>query len=175
MAHKAQREFCLTVKSRFPEYFLRKRVLDIGSLDINGSNRKLFTDCEYIGLDLEAGSNVNVICRAHEYNEPDESFDTIVSTEAFEHDKYLPKTLNKIVRLLKSFGLFFFTCATFDRPEHGTEKASPKDSPFTPDFYRPVTSALVKTLLDLDKFENYHIGIEPTHYDLQFWGIRNDL
>lgn len=42
MAHKEQREFILKVKRMFPDFFREKFVLDIGSLDINGSNLSVF-------------------------------------------------------------------------------------------------------------------------------------
>ena len=173
MAHREQEDFCLKVKSDYPEYFENKRVLDVGSLDINGSNRGLFTNCEYIGIDLGEGKNVDVICPAHEYCEPDDSFDTIVSTETFEHDKFLLKTLDNIMRLLKPCGLFFFTCATNGRPEHGTSRTIPADSPFTLDFYRPVSADLIKSSLDLSKFKTFRLSIEKHRHDLRFVGVKD--
>ena len=50
MAHKEQRDFLLSVKKQFPERFENCDVLDIGSLDINGNNRYLFTTYTYIGI-----------------------------------------------------------------------------------------------------------------------------
>ena len=52
MAHKAQREFCDSVRVKYPEMFKGKKVLDVGSLDNNGNNRFLFENCEYIGIDV---------------------------------------------------------------------------------------------------------------------------
>ena len=52
MAHKAQREFCDSVRNKYSDMFKGKKVLDIGSLDNNGNNRFLFDDCEYLGIDL---------------------------------------------------------------------------------------------------------------------------
>ena len=52
MAHQSQVDYCLSVKSRFPGHFRRKSVLDAGSLDINGNNRYLFDDCQYVGIDV---------------------------------------------------------------------------------------------------------------------------
>lgn len=45
MAHKTQILWCKKIKKEYPQYFVSKRVLDIGSLDINGNNRGLFEDC----------------------------------------------------------------------------------------------------------------------------------
>ncbi len=36
-------------------------VLDVGSCDYNGCYKPLFIGCDYIGLDLEKGPNVDVI------------------------------------------------------------------------------------------------------------------
>lgn len=52
MAHQEQVRFCESVREKFPSLFVGKKVLDAGSLDINGNNRYLFTDCEYVGIDV---------------------------------------------------------------------------------------------------------------------------
>lgn len=57
MAHEAQIKYLLQVKSKFPERFINCRVLDIGSLDLNGNNRYLFdspyTNDYYKNLGIE--------------------------------------------------------------------------------------------------------------------------
>ena len=65
MAHEEQKIFLESVKSKFSEKFKNCRVLDIGSLDINGNNRFLFENYEYIGLDIGEGNNVDIVCRGH--------------------------------------------------------------------------------------------------------------
>lgn len=67
MAHKEQFSYCEKILRRFPHLFVGKSVLDVGSLDINGNNRWIFTDCEYVGIDLGEGDNVDVVCRAKDY------------------------------------------------------------------------------------------------------------
>src|SRR5574343_253554 len=129
MAHLEQRNFCIKVKEQFPEFFKNKRVLDIGSLDINGSNRDLFEDCDYIGLDVGEGKNVDVVSVGHLYDAPDNFFDTIISTEVFEHDMFYSETITNIIRMLKPGGLFVFTCAAPGRPEHGTRRCGEECAP----------------------------------------------
>jgi hypothetical protein len=51
----------------FLQYFIDKCVLDVGSLDINGNNRYLFDNCEYTGLDIGEGPNVDIVMPIHEY------------------------------------------------------------------------------------------------------------
>lgn len=48
MAHQAQIDFCTKIKNKIPQFFSNLKVLDVGSLDINGNNRYLFDNCEYL-------------------------------------------------------------------------------------------------------------------------------
>lgn len=113
-------------------------VLDVGSLDINGSNRKFFPGRRYLGIDLAPGPGVDFVCPAHEYRSGP-IFDVVISTECLEHDKHYPRTLQAMVDSLRVGGLLIVTCAAHPRAEHGTRRTSPKASPFTPDYYRNLT------------------------------------
>ena len=178
MAHQAQVDYCLFVKNKFPEFFKNTRVVDFGSLDINGSNRQFFDDCEYTGLDIGEGKNVDIVTKAHEYNAPDSSYDVVVSTEMFEHDKYLHLSLPNMVRVLRPGGLFFWTCAAPGRHEHGTRRTEPTASPFTSqegdgwdDFYENVDEDKVRRILDVDSlFSEYAFNV--LGYDIRFYGIK---
>lgn len=130
MAHTEQRQFCEKIKKEYPEFFVNKKVLDVGSLDINGNNKDLFNDCEYTGIDIGEGKNVDLVCIAHELDSPDNFYDVIISTEAFEHDMFYEKTIKNIIRMLKPGGMFLFTCASTGRPEHGTRQNHPGTAPF---------------------------------------------
>jgi len=177
MAHPEQKEFMTNVKNKFPEKFVNCRVLDIGSLDINGNNRYLFTDYKYLGVDIGAGNNVDIVCRGHEFKDL-AGFDIIISSECFEHDEFWNLTIKNAINLLKPDGLFLFSCATTGRPEHGTRRTSPVDSPFTSqienDYYMNVTEADVRREIDIDAaFSSYEfIARETWPQDLYFWGIK---
>lgn len=184
MAHERQRQFCERVKGMFPEYFKSVDVCDIGSLDLNGNNHYLFEDYSYVGVDLGRGKNVNVVSKGHEYRPLDgKKYDMVISTECFEHDMYWKETiLNVCENLLKDGGMFLFTCATTGRPEHGTPKSLPQDSPFTveehgwSDYYRNLTELDVRGEIDLDKyFKAYHFYIDTGSCDLYFWGIKHGM
>ena len=129
MAHKEQQDFCKKIKLNFPKYFQNKKVLDIGSLDINGNNRFLFDNCNYIGLEVGDGANVDVIAPGNLYDAPSDYFDVIISTEVFEHDLYYEQSIQNIIRMLKPGGMFIFTCASGQRPEHGTRRRGGMDAP----------------------------------------------
>ena len=179
MAHIQQKMFLEKVKLINPKYFRFKKVLDVGSLDINGSNKDLFVHSDYIGIDVAEGKNVDVVSSAHEYKEDDESFDTIVSSECFEHDMFYKDSLINIYRLLKRGGLFTFTCATIGRPEHGTRRTSPQDAPLLQgfpvwqDYYKNLTEEDIREVLNVDElFSKYKFEIGHETKDLYFWGIK---
>ena len=183
MAHQAQQDFFARVKEQFPNYFTDVRVLDIGSLDINGSNRKLLKQpYYYIGLDLDKGKNFDVVCPAHLYDAGFQ-FDTIISGECFEHDMFYPDSLKNIVRLLKPNGLFLFSCASTGRPEHGTLKTSPENAPFLKEYgeewcnyYKNLTEKDIRDVLDIESiFDEFYFQESFSGYignDLYFWGIK---
>jgi len=68
MAHPQQTEFCNRVRLMFPQHFNNVVVLDIGAMDINGNNRIHFTNSKYIGIDIGAGMNVDIVCSGHIYD-----------------------------------------------------------------------------------------------------------
>lgn len=85
------------------------KVLDVGSYDVNGSYRQLFEEdkYEYVGLDMEAGPNVDIVPK-HTYNWKEietDSFDVVISGQAFEHIEYFWITLSEMTRVLKKNGL----------------------------------------------------------------------
>ena len=145
MAHTEQQQFFQSVKDIFPGHFRNCTVLDVGSLDINGNNRYLFEHdeyyCEYVGLDISAGKNVDIVTPVHLASFKDGYFDTIISGECFEHDKHFDASIKSIVRMLCKGGLFTMTCAGPNRPEHGTTRTETESSPFTTDYYQNTTGS----------------------------------
>jgi SAM-dependent methyltransferase len=184
MSHPQQQAFCESVKARFPQFFSGTMVLDIGSLDINGNNQVLFdADSLYLGLDIAAGRNVDIICPGHELGLPDATFDIVVSTECFEHDRYWVKTLNNAIRLLRPGGMLLMTCATTGRPEHGTRRTTPNDAPLLSevddewaDYYRNLDEQDVRAEIDvpgLFQFAEFSIGKETC--DLYFVALKHGV
>ena len=174
MTHPEQRAFCERVKALHPAFFKHARVLDVGSLDVNGNNRFLFEGGNYTGIDVGGGPNVDVVAFAHLFDAP--PFDVVVSTECFEHDIHYALSIQNIVRLLVSGGLFLFTCATTGRPEHGTRRSDGgKNAPLLPwpDYYKNVTEQDIRETVDLDAFfSEYRFEIGHSTHDLYFWGIK---
>jgi SAM-dependent methyltransferase len=179
MSHQEQLDFIERIKSQVPHYFSNTKVLEVGSLDINGSIRQFFEDCDYIGIDVGEGKGVDVVCGGQEYDAPDDSFDVSVSCECFEHNPYWVDTFNNMIRMTRPGGLVIMTCATTGRAEHGTRRKSPKSSPLTCaigwDYYKNLTEKDFRdNIEDIDnKFSmlEFICLAHTRHKDLHFWGV----
>lgn len=176
MSHPEQRNFVERVKFTYPDYFRDKKVLEIGSYNINGTVRDFFDGGKYIGIDLCDGPCVDIVCSGHEYTDI-EGFDTIITCEMMEHNKLWRETLHNVVKLLRSKGLFIMTCGTTGRGVHGTSSVSPGESPssaFYDEYYGNLTESDIRSAIDVDKtFEAY--GFETNLIrlpDLYFWGVK---
>ena len=101
-----------------------KKVLEIGSYNVNGSVRQLFKG-DYIGIDREAGPGVDMVMDASNPIFPDAMFDVVVSTSQLEHDPTFWRSLDEVRRVLRPGGHFILTTHTTGFPPHNP-----------PDFYR---------------------------------------
>ncbi len=176
MAHIQQMFFIENIAKHFIEYFINKKVLEVGSFDINGSVRSLFKDCDYIGIDILAGNGVDCVCRGEDFEGHANSFDVVISSEMFEHNIEWVKCFLNMLRLLKKDGLMVFTCASAGRMQHGTQKYFPELSPGTvangSDYYKNLTKNDIETIVDLKVFfEVYAFYEDRTSADLYFFGI----
>lgn len=176
MSHPAQLEFVRTAKSLFPEMFVDRRVLEIGSLDINGTVRNFFENCDYTGLDIAPGPGVDVVCEGQNYNPPGASFDVVISCEVMEHNPYWAETLENMIRLLKPGGIMVMSCATGGRKEHGTLRAEPGCSPLTIkrgwEYYRNLSARHVRRKVDLSQFASWAFSTNYYDWDLYFLAVK---
>lgn len=180
MAHFAQQEFFRRLGKKYPESFRDVRVLEVGSLDVNGSLRDLFgPPVWYTGIDLADGPGVDVVCPGHLFD-AGIRYDTVISSEALEHDLHYRRTLENLLRLLRPGGLLAISCATTGRPEHGTRRSHPQDAPFLGllgeewgDYYRNLTEEQIREAIDIEaSFESHAFEIGVAECDLYFWGIK---
>jgi SAM-dependent methyltransferase len=181
--HPEAVHFVNFVKEILISYFDSKTVLDVGGGDINGNNRSLFKNCNYNANDVIDAPNVTIVSKTKDLNFDNNYFDTIISTECFEHDPEYKESLKKIYELLKPCGLFVFTCAGYGRPEHGTRRTTPGDSYGTignledmTDYYLNLTIKDINNALNLDNnfifWDSYY---NSNSKDLYFFGIKNNL
>ena len=80
-------------------------VVDIGSYDINGTYKEFFTG-DYIGVDIIAGPNVDIIMGSEEWNNLSK-IDLVISGQTLEHVADIPKLMSEIYKVLKPNGLLY--------------------------------------------------------------------
>lgn len=98
------------------------KVLDVGSRNINGSLKELFSGrCqEYIGLDLCDGKGVDIVADAENLLEifPGDTFDCVVCCETLEHTKNPLLIVENMRKVLKPGGWLFITTPSIGHPIH---------------------------------------------------------
>lgn len=92
-------------------------VVEIGSRDINGSVRALFTGARYVGLDLYPGPSVDRVGDALDY-EPGYPVDQVVCCEVLEHAERWPELIAAAAGWLRPGGHLVITCAGPGRTPH---------------------------------------------------------
>lgn len=108
-----------------------KKILDVGSFDVNGSLRPYIMTLgplSYIGIDMEKGHGVDMVCSANDILEKfgNESFDVVISTELLEHVKDWANVISNIKNICKRDGIILITTRSYGFQFH----------PYPNDFWR---------------------------------------
>lgn len=116
-------------------------VYEVGSLNVNGSPRSLFSGPRYYGFDIVPGRDVDIIApdgfaRMAPILLPAQ---VIVCCEVLEHDPNAEATVRAMVARLLPGGSLIITAAGPGRPEHGTRRTTGEVWGPDPDYYRNVT------------------------------------
>ena len=175
MAHEQQLLFVKAVSEHLSNDFAGKKILEVGSIDVNGSIRSYFQGSLYLGVDLSEGPGVDLVCEGNKLDHPDETYHLTVSCECFEHNPHWVETFLNMYRMTKNGGIVMFTCATKGRLEHGTTRTSPQSSPGTQrigwDYYLNLTENDVLRKIDIDGlFESHFFLSNKQSCDLYFVG-----
>lgn len=121
------------------------KILEVGSMDVNGSVRPIFTSgpqpaLVYLGIDQLPGKGVDQVASPLELASRGarECYDAIICLEVLEHDPRFYLTLRAMYTLLKQGGLLYLSTPTYGFPYHG----------FPKDYYRFSSDAFREVLLE---------------------------
>ena len=132
------------------------KILDIGSFDKDGNyNYGVILNeskWSYHGLDVKPGNNIDIIVKdMYNWKEiDDETYDLVISGQAFEHIEFFWLTLEEIKRVLKPGGLFFLIV-----PSTGPVHKNPHDC------YRFNENAMIA----MAKYINFSVIEYGTNFD----------
>lgn len=101
-----------------------RRVLEVGSYDVNGSVRPLVEMHEpasYTGVDIKEGPGVDEVCGAEEMLDRfgPESFDVVISTELMEHVKDWRKVISNMKNVCRPGGCILISTRSLGFDYHG--------------------------------------------------------
>lgn len=178
MAHQEQLNFIRTTSENLTKDYSNRKILEIGSFDVNGSIRQFFEKSTYVGVDLTEGPGVDIVCEGNKLDHPENTYDVTLSCECFEHNPHWVDTFLNMYRMTKQGGVVVFTCATTGRPEHGTTRTSPAVSPGSQsigwDYYLNLTEIDFQKNFELSELFDSHFFLTNTNScDLYFVGLKN--
>jgi len=136
--------FC--VKNLNLEEIKGKKIIEVGSYDVNGSLRPIIESwaepVEYIGVDIARGPGVDVVCMAERMINVfgKERFDIVICTELLEHIRDWKKVVSNIKNICKANGFIIITTRSKGFKYHG----------FPYDFWRYELDDLKKIFSDCE-------------------------
>lgn len=129
------------------------RILEVGSLNVNGSVRSLFTGADYYsGIDMQPGKGVDHVMKAThlKYMFESSSIDIVISTEMLEHDDEFWISMMEMGRVLKPGGHLLVTARGNGFPLHS----------FPDDYWRFMPSGF-KTLFRMASCDLMELSEDP--------------
>jgi SAM-dependent methyltransferase len=127
------------------------KVVDFGSYDTNGCLKPIFKNCDYVGLDMSPGPNVDVVSTGDKTPFDSDSIDVIVSSSNFEHDDCFWMTFLEMARILKPGGYIYINA-----PSSGVYHGFPGDCwRFYADAGKALTKWANKNNINIQLIESY--------------------
>lgn len=136
-------------------------MLDVGSLDVNGSVREVLTRLDYggafTGIDMRDGKGVDIALNGHDidkkWDKP--SFDLVICCDTLEHDDRFWLTVEQMRKVLKPGGWLLITVPSFFHGRH--------DHPS--DYWRFLETSLRDSMFDGYEEVNTSAGVWSTGAD----------
>lgn len=120
--HQGNRDWLAFLRKTYPDKFLGASVLEIASLEWNGSVRAFFRDAKrYTGVDVLPGPGVDVVSKAAETRFSPGEFDILVCLSLFEHDPAWRQSFSHNLQWLKAGGLAFICWGAEGNIKHDPE------------------------------------------------------
>jgi len=123
--HRSTYDKCGIFVNKYLDPNKELNILDVGSLNENGSYDNLFFNQKWLyeGCDIIPGANVNfVMLDKFTIPRKDESYDVVISGQTMEHVDFFWVWIRELTRVLKKDGLLFLTA-----PGNGPVHRSPID------------------------------------------------
>jgi len=169
--HTAAMDWVFQTFNEWREQGKKYDVLEIGSLNINGTPRTIIEPYSntYYGIDIQAGPGVDEVADASEWIKP-YSFDVVVCCEVFEHTPHWKKIIQNAMGSLRDGGIFIATMAGETRAPHSGVHGN---YPYEWEHYDNIGEwDLAQTLKGFFK-ESKTSYINPmVHADLRCWAIK---
>lgn len=177
--HKEIEDFFERMKRIDPPSFQAEKVLECGSLDINGNPRSYFSGAkEYIGIDWWPGPKVDHVSLIHKYKgRPDQYFDFVVSSSLLEHDPFWERSITRMVDLVKIGGSLLITCGGVGFHEHELE-TSPSflnETETIPSgrYYKNLTvEKVLNCITKQSRFQCFMVEDDPVTKDVRIFAAR---
>ena len=159
---------CITFIEKYlsPDKITNKNILEVGSLDVNGSPQayvKSHNPATYIGIDLVPGKGVDEVCDVSNLFDKYKpaSFDVVICMEMMEHAEDWKTAINNMKEALKVGGIFILTARSPGFAYH----------PYPEDFWRFTKD----NFSDMNKdFDSVIIEDDPEAPGAFFYGVKTD-
>ena len=120
--HEGNRDWLGWLSKRHAAEIAGARVLEIGSMDWNGSARPYFNAAaRYVGVDHVDGPSVDVVCKAAETKFVPGGFDILICLSVFEHDPDWRETFRHNLQWVKEGGLLVVCWGAEGNERHDPE------------------------------------------------------